>query len=171
MAAALLGHHSSITEQGRSRRFNFQQPVGHSRRVRLSSVLLPPRTSANDRTPHASHVRHLYEGKQECPFSSTDAITVPRPELEALTCELEPLLGTYRSPISGLVGNGLYALTGSSASPRRPSSKAYAKIRPADAAQKRSAAQDPPSTADAHGSSASPVPDGALPGRSAGRAQ
>ena len=42
---------------------------------------------------------------------------------------------------------------------------------PADAAQKRSAAQDPPSTADAHGSSASPVPDGALPGRSAGRAQ
>ena len=31
--------------------------------------------------------------------------------------------------------------------------------------------QDPPSTADAHGSSASPVPDGALPGRSAGRAQ
>ena len=77
---------------------------------------------------NASHVRHLYEGKQECPFSSTDAITVPRPELEALTCELEPLLGTYRSPISGLVGNGLYALTGSSASPRRPSSKAYAKI-------------------------------------------
>ena len=62
---------------------------------------------------NASHVRHLYEGKQRCSFSSTDAITVPRPELEALTCELEPLLGTYRSPSSGLVGNGLYALTGS----------------------------------------------------------
>ena len=64
-------------------------------------------------------------------FSSTDAITVPRPELEALTCELEPLLGTYRSPrspISGLVGNGLYALTGSSASPRLPCCQAYAKI-------------------------------------------
>ena len=75
-----------------------------------------------------SHVRHLYEGKQRCPFSSTDAITVPRPELEALTCELEPLLGTYRSPTSGLVGNGLYALTGSSASPRLPSSQAYARI-------------------------------------------
>ena len=30
---------------------------------------------------NASHVRHLYEGKQRCPFSSTDAITVPRPEL------------------------------------------------------------------------------------------
>ena len=77
---------------------------------------------------NASHVRHLYEGKQRCSFSSTDAITVPRPELEALTCELEPLLGTYRSPISGLVGNGLYALTGSLASPRRPSCQAYAKI-------------------------------------------
>ena len=77
---------------------------------------------------NASHVRHLYEGKQRCPLSSTDAITVPRHELEALTYELGPLLGTYRSPISGLVGNGLYALTGSSASPRRPSSQAYAKI-------------------------------------------
>ena len=77
---------------------------------------------------NASHVRHLYEGKQRCPLSSTEAITVPRPELEALTCELEPLLGTNRSPISGLVGNGLYALTGSAASPRLPSSQAYAKI-------------------------------------------
>ena len=75
---------------------------------------------------NASHVRHLYEGKKRCPFFSTDAITVPQPE--ALTCELESLLGTYRSPVSGLVGNGLYALTGSSASPRLPSSKAYAKI-------------------------------------------
>ena len=77
---------------------------------------------------NASHVRYLYEDKQRCPFSSTDAITVPRPELETLTCELEPLLGTYMSPISGLVGNGLYALTGSLASPQLPSSKAYAKI-------------------------------------------
>ncbi len=77
---------------------------------------------------NASHVRHLYKSKQRCPLSSTDAITVPRPELEALTCELEPLLGTYRSSISGLVGNGLYALTGSSASPQLPSSQAYAKI-------------------------------------------
>ena len=43
-------------------------------------------------------------------------------------CELEPLLGTYRSPISGLVGNALYALTGSLASPRLPSCQDYAKI-------------------------------------------
>ena len=77
---------------------------------------------------NASHVRRLYEGKQECPLSSTDAITVRRPELEALTYELGPLLATYRSPISGLVGNGLYALTGSLASPRLPSCQDYAKI-------------------------------------------
>ena len=77
---------------------------------------------------NASHVRQLYEGKQRCPLSSTDAITVRRPELEALTYELGPLLGTYRSPTSGLVGNGLYALTGSLASPRLPSCQDYAKI-------------------------------------------
>ena len=77
---------------------------------------------------NTSHVRQIYEGKQRCPLSSTDAITVRRPELEALTYELGPLLGTYRSPVSGLVGNGLYALTGSSASPRLPSCQAYAKI-------------------------------------------
>ena len=50
------------------------------------------------------------------------------PELAALTNELAPLLGTYTSPISGLVGNGLYALTGSSASPRLPSCQGYATI-------------------------------------------
>ena len=77
---------------------------------------------------NASHVQHLYEGKQKCPLSSTDAITVRRPDLEALTDELGSLLGTYRSPISGLIGNGLYTLTGSSASPRLPSCQDYAKI-------------------------------------------
>ena len=77
---------------------------------------------------NASHVRHLYEGRQQCPISSTDAITVRRPELEALTYELGPLLGTYRSPFSGLVGNGLYELTGSLASPRLPSCQDFAKI-------------------------------------------
>ena len=38
------------------------------------------------------------------------------------------LLGVYKSPSSGAVGNGLYLLTGSSASPRRPSVADYAKI-------------------------------------------
>ena len=77
---------------------------------------------------NASHVRHLYESKQKCPLSSTDAITVPRPDLQALTRELDSMLGIYKSPISGLVGNGLYALAGSSASPRLPSCQGFAKI-------------------------------------------
>ena len=77
---------------------------------------------------NASHVRHLYEAKQKYPLSSTDAITVRRPALEALTYDLGPLLGTYKSPISDLVGNGLYALTGSLASPQLPSCQDYAKI-------------------------------------------
>ena len=76
----------------------------------------------------APQVRHLYELKQRYPLSSTEAITVPSPELEALTNQLEPLLGTYISPISGLVGNGLYALTGALASPQLPSCQDYAKI-------------------------------------------
>ena len=76
----------------------------------------------------ASQVRHLYEAKQKVPISSTDAITVCRPELEVLTRELGLLLDTFMSPKTGAVGNGLYTLTGSLASPRRPSCEAYAKI-------------------------------------------
>ena len=76
----------------------------------------------------APQVRHLYELKQRYPLSSTEVITVPSPELEALTNQLEPLLGTYISPISGLVGNGLYALTGALASPQLPFCQDYAKI-------------------------------------------
>ena len=76
----------------------------------------------------ASQVRHLYEKKQKCPLSSTDAISVHQRELDALTQVLGPLLGAYKSPESGAVGNGLYTLTGSLASPRRPSCEAYAKI-------------------------------------------
>ena len=76
----------------------------------------------------ASQVRELYEGKQRYPLSSTDAITVRQPELDHLTHELALMLGSFRSPTSDLVGNGLYSLTGSLASPRLPSCEAYAKI-------------------------------------------
>lgn len=76
----------------------------------------------------ASRMRHLYETKQQFSIPSTDAIATPDPQLEALTHELGPLLGTFKSPNSGVVGNGLYTLTGSLASPRRPSCDAYAKI-------------------------------------------
>ena len=73
-----------------------------------------------------SVLRQLYEANQHCVFGSTDSITVRAPELHALTCELDALLGSYKSP-SGFVGNGLYLLTGTSGSPRLPSVEDYAK--------------------------------------------
>ena len=76
----------------------------------------------------SSTLRHLYEKKQKFAISSTDGISVREQELRSLTSELESLLGYRRSPDTGLVGNGLYKLTGSGASPRLPSVKEYAKI-------------------------------------------
>ena len=76
----------------------------------------------------ASAVRQLYEAKRRYPLSSTDAIRVPPPELDALVSHLDVSLGDYKSPVSGLIGNGLYLLKGSSASPRLPSAEDYAKI-------------------------------------------
>lgn len=76
----------------------------------------------------ASQIRNIYKAKQRCPLNTTDAITVRQRELDAVTQELGLLLGTYKSPRSGSVGNGIYTLTGSSASPRLPSCEAYAKI-------------------------------------------
>ena len=76
----------------------------------------------------SSVVRQLYRTKRRFPLSSADAIRVGERELHDLTSELENLLGSFKSPKSGLVGNGLYQLTGSSASPRLPSCEDYAKI-------------------------------------------
>ena len=76
----------------------------------------------------AFHVRQLYEARKRFPVASTDAITVRTGELRALTSELGRRLGSYGSPTEDVVGNGLYSLTGSQASPRRPSLEAYAKI-------------------------------------------
>ena len=76
----------------------------------------------------SSAVLHLYNTKRRCPLSSTEAISVRDSELRTLTTELESTLGINRSSESGLVGNGLYKLTGSLASPRLPSTEDYAKI-------------------------------------------
>ena len=76
----------------------------------------------------ASTLGHLYEKKQGFAISSTDGINVREQELHSLTSELESLLGHHSSPDTGLVGNGLYQLTGSGASPRLPSVEEYAKI-------------------------------------------
>ena len=77
---------------------------------------------------NATQVRHLYENMKRCPLNSTDAIFVRQQEMDAITQKLGPLLGKYMSPNSGVIGNGLYAFTGSQASPRRPSCEEYAKL-------------------------------------------
>ena len=84
-------------------------------------------TEMFERRFDASALRQLYETKQHCVFGSTESISVPGPELHALTCELDSSLGCFKSP-SGSVGNGLYLLAGSSSSPRLPSVEDYAKI-------------------------------------------
>ncbi len=57
-----------------------------------------------------------------------DTITVNGMALTHLVSELEPLLDPYKSPTSGLIGNGLYLFMGSAASPRFPSVEEYAKV-------------------------------------------
>ena len=76
---------------------------------------------------NATNVRELYDRLKKIPLSSTGGIAVRQRELDAITQKLGPLLDNYMSP-TGVVGNGLYTLTGSLASPRRPSCEEYAKI-------------------------------------------
>ena len=57
-----------------------------------------------------------------------EAITVKGVALTHLMSELNPLLERYKSPTSGLIGNGLYLFAGSAASPRFPSVEEYAKV-------------------------------------------
>ena len=76
----------------------------------------------------SSGVRRLYEAKRRFPLSSTNAISVRQPELAGLVRELDTSLDSYKSPDSGSIGNGLYLLLGSLASPRLPSVEDYAKV-------------------------------------------
>ena len=66
--------------------------------------------------------------KRAYSLSSTDSINVREDDLTALVSELEPILAPYTSSKTGKVGNGLYKLTGSLASPRLPSVEEYAKL-------------------------------------------
>ena len=75
----------------------------------------------------ANLLRQLYEAKQHCVFGSTESIRVRGAELHELTRELDTSLGRHKSP-SGSIGNGLYLLTGSAASPRLPPAEDYAKV-------------------------------------------
>ena len=97
-------------------------------RVRIDNALAQAEfTDVYGRRLNAHLMRQLYRAKQNCVLVSTEAISVPRPELGTLVSELDACLGSYKSP-SGTVGNGLYLLTGTSGSPRLPSSEDYAKV-------------------------------------------
>ena len=76
----------------------------------------------------SSTIGQLYKVNQRFPITSADSINIPEPYLTGLVSELNASLGIYKSSDSGLIGNGLYHLKGSSASPRLPSIEDYAKI-------------------------------------------
>ena len=77
---------------------------------------------------NAALAKTFYKTNRKFIIPSTDSIHVPQTELQNLAFELSQLLGVYTSPSTGSVGNGLYHLMGSAASPRLPSIKDYAKI-------------------------------------------
>ena len=76
----------------------------------------------------ASAMRLLYAQKREFPLPAPDGIRVREPELQRLASMLDVGIGSHKSPVSGSVGNGLYLLKGSVASPRLPSVQDYAKV-------------------------------------------
>ena len=75
-----------------------------------------------------SIIGQFHKVNQRIPITSAASINIPEPYLTGLVSELNASLGIYKSSDSGLIGNGLYHLKGSSASPRLPSVEDYAKI-------------------------------------------
>ena len=77
----------------------------------------------------AEVMKELYAQRLDSRYrlSNTDAIVIPVVELEELVSELRPFVEPFASPDTSAIGNGLYRLSGSSASPRLPSIDDYAK--------------------------------------------
>ena len=73
-------------------------------------------------------IGQLYKKNRRFALTTEDSITVPESQLTRLVYELDASVGIYKSSDSGEVGNGLYHLMGSSASPRLPSVENYAKM-------------------------------------------
>ena len=74
---------------------------------------------------HQFYVRKM---KREYSLANTDAISVRETELTDLVSQLTPMVAPYISPETGAIGNGLYKLRRSLASPRLPSVEDYAKV-------------------------------------------
>ena len=78
----------------------------------------------------SSVMHELYARKMrtEYTLSNTERIGVPETELTDLVSDLTPMVAQYTSPETGAIGNGLYNVMGSSASPSLPSVEDYAKV-------------------------------------------
>ena len=73
-------------------------------------------------------IGEFYKKNRRFALTSADSISVPESQLTRLVSELDASVGIYKSSESGKIGNGLYHLMGSSASPRLPSDENYAKM-------------------------------------------
>ena len=78
----------------------------------------------------AGAMHELYARKRhhEYCLNGANSVAVREDELADLVSAIVPMLAPYRASDSGAVGNGLYRLTGASASPRLPSVEDYARI-------------------------------------------
>ena len=78
----------------------------------------------------SSVMHELYTRKRREAYGlpNTDAIGVPDSALTEIVTELAPLVAPYTSRETGAIGNGLYTMQGSNASPRLPSIEDYAKV-------------------------------------------
>ena len=78
----------------------------------------------------ADSMRELYAGKRHHDYrlNGANSIMVRERELGDLASAIAPMLVAYLASDTGAVGNGLYRLTGASASPRLPSVEDYARI-------------------------------------------
>ena len=78
----------------------------------------------------AGAMHDLYAGKchHDYRLNGADSVVVREGELADLVSVIAPILAPFRGSDSGAVGNGLYRLTGSQASPRLPSIEDYARI-------------------------------------------
>ena len=73
-------------------------------------------------------IGEFYKKNRRFALTSADSISVPESQLTRLVSELDASVGIYKSSKSGKIGNGLYHLKGSLASPRLPSIENYAKM-------------------------------------------
>ena len=102
---------------------NLRECIGRAvRQAEFTNVL---RQRFDSSVMHEFYARKM---KREYSLSNTDTISVRGVELKDLVSQLTPMVADYTSPETGEIGNGLYNLMGSVASPRLPSVEEYAKV-------------------------------------------